>query len=70
LTVKERAMRSRVQPRQEEQLGLFHPPRHRPTWQRLPEEVRERARRLLAQMLREQVARRLGGDAVTEASDE
>jgi hypothetical protein len=63
-------MRSRVQPHQEDQLKLFHPPRRRPTWRRLPEEVRKRATRLLAQMLRERIARRLDGDAITEASDE
>ena len=63
-------MRSRVQQRQEDQLGLFHPPRRRPTWRQLPEEVREYARRLLAQMLRERIARRRAGDAVTETGDE
>jgi hypothetical protein len=63
-------MRSKVQQRQLEQLKLFHPPRRRPTWRRLPEEVRERTRRLLAQMLREKLARRLDGDAVAEVSDE
>jgi hypothetical protein len=63
-------MRSRVQQRQEDQLSLFHPPRRRPTWRRLPEEVRERARKLLAQMLREKMARRRDGDAVSEVSDE
>ena len=63
-------MRSRVQPRQEEQLKLFHPPRRRPTWRRLPEEVRKCVTRLLAQMLRERIARRLDGDAISEASDE
>jgi hypothetical protein len=56
--------------RQGDQLKLFHPSRRRPTWRSLPEEIRERTRRLLAQMLREQVARRLGGDTVMEADDE
>jgi hypothetical protein len=63
-------MRSRVQPRQEDQLKLFHPPRRRPTWRHLPEEVRKRTRRLLAQMLRGRIARRLDGEAVTEVGDE
>jgi hypothetical protein len=63
-------MQRRVQQRQQEQFRLFHPPRRRPTWRRLPEEVRERTRRLLSQMLREKLARRLDGDAVAEVSDE
>ncbi len=63
-------MRSRVQQRQEDQLGLFHPPRRRPTWRHLPEEVRECARRLLAQLLRERIARRRDGDVFTGTGDE
>jgi hypothetical protein len=63
-------MRSRVQQRQQEQLRLFHPPRRRPTWRHLPEEVRARTRRLLAKMLREKIARHVEGDAVAEVSDE
>jgi len=63
-------MPNRVQPRREDQLKLFHPPRHRPPWRSLPEEVRKRARRLLAQMLQERIARGLDGDAGTEVGDE
>jgi len=63
-------MRSRVHARQGDQLKLFHPPRRRPTWRGLPEKVRQRTQRLLAQMLREEVARNLGGDSLMGVGDE
>lgn len=63
-------MRSTVYRFQSDQLQLFHPPRHRPAWQKLPAPVRARSAELLAQMLREGLARRLGGDAEREACDD
>ena len=36
----------------QEQLTLFNPPRIRPTWHKLPSEVRREVIRLLASMLR------------------
>ena len=38
------------------QLKLFHPPQSPPHWQALPAEVRQSAKKLLAQMLRRHAA--------------
>ena len=39
------------------QFKLFHPPQKRPSWQLLPPEVRRKAERLLARLLREHIGR-------------
>ena len=39
------------------QFKLFHPPQKRPSWQLLPPEVRVKAERLLARLLREHIGR-------------
>jgi len=43
--------------RRTDQLGLFEPPRRLPRWEKLPDEARREARRLLARMLREHAMR-------------
>jgi hypothetical protein len=53
-----------------DQLNLFHAARHRPTWRKLPTEVRERSVALLAKLLNEHRARPLGGGAAREVGDE
>lgn len=63
-------MRRAVHRRQNDQLGLFHPPRHSPTWQNLPTQLKEQTVKLLAQMLRQKLVRHVRGDAAREACDE
>ncbi len=52
------------------QLDLFHAPRRAPEWWALPMEVRERARHLLAQMLRMSPVQNDAGETERAASDE
>ncbi len=52
------------------QLELFHPPRETPEWRTLPMEVRERARRLLARMLRMRPVQGGADETGRAASDE
>lgn len=52
------------------QLELFHPPRKGPEWRALPMEVRERARLLLAQMLRMSSVRYDSAETERGARDE
>jgi hypothetical protein len=54
------------------QLPLFHPRPcgNQPDWQTLPTEVREPVVPLLAQMMREHLARRHGQRAAQESGDE
>ena len=63
-------MRRAVHRRQNDQLGLFHPPRRSPTWQSLPTELKERTVELLAQMLRGDLVRPLRGGDAREVCDE
>ena len=53
------------------QFKLFHPPQKRPSWQLLPPpEVRRKAERLLARLLREHIGRVRASGSRKEASDE
>ncbi len=56
--------------RRELQLELFQPPRKAPEWRTLPMEVRERARRLLVQMLRMSLVQGGADETGRAASDE
>jgi hypothetical protein len=49
---------------------LFRPTPQRPTWSTLPPEVRQKATRLLARLLREQQARRGSAAHGKEVGDE
>jgi hypothetical protein len=49
---------------------LFRPTPQRPSWPNLPAEVRQKATRLLARLLREHGGRRRNGAAGKEVSDE
>ena len=63
-------MRGSLVHRPANQLKLFHPPRKTPPWQTLPLEVRQRAIKLLALLLRQNVAERGVADPAQEASNE
>lgn len=52
------------------QLDLFRPASREPDWESLPLEVREQARRLLAQMLRTSSAQDCAGESQRAAGDE
>ena len=52
------------------QFTLFHPPHKAPAWQGLPREIRLKAARLLAQLLREHFGRPHAAIAKKEAGDE
>ncbi len=56
--------------RRELQLDLFQAPRTAPEWRTLPMEVRERARHLLAQMLRMSPVQGGADETGRAASDE
>lgn len=49
---------------------LFHPPRREPEWQSLPAAVRQQAKELLAQLLRQQQRQRLMIPPLQEVDDE
>ena len=49
---------------------LFHPPHSRPPFQTLPQEIQEKAIRLLARLLRLHADQTLGGGEAQEAQDE
>lgn len=52
------------------QSTLFHPPHKSPAWQELPREIRLKAERLLARLLREHFARLRAASSRKEAGDE
>jgi hypothetical protein len=52
------------------QLELFRPPPQTPTWQTLPPEVKRRTAILLARMLHEHLAGRVGANGAEEATNE
>jgi hypothetical protein len=52
------------------QSTLFHPPRKSPAWQELPQEIRLKAARLLARLLREHFGRLDAASTKKEAGDE
>ena len=49
---------------------LFHPPSHRPHFQTLPQDIRERTIRLLARLLRQQADQTLVSGAPREVRHE
>jgi hypothetical protein len=52
------------------QSTLFHPPHKSPPWQGLPREIRLKAARLLARLLREHFGRPNAAGTKKEAGDE
>lgn len=52
------------------QSTLFHPPHKSPAWQELPREIRLKAVKLVARLLREHVARLHAASTGKEAGDE
>jgi hypothetical protein len=63
-------MPRRDQPRHAVQFDLFRPANREPDWWSLPLEVREQARRLLAQMLWTSPVQSGAGETERAASDE
>lgn len=53
-----------------DQLDVFQPLRHRPEYQTLPPEVKQRLVPMLARLLREHLTRPIGGAPDREARDE
>lgn len=52
------------------QLPLFRWPRQQPSWEAMPIEIRQQVERLLARMLRDHAARKLGVAPPREDRDE
>lgn len=52
------------------QLTLFQWPRHQPSWEAMPMEIRQQVERLLARMLREHAAHKHGVAPLREDRDE
>lgn len=52
------------------QLPLFQWPRQQPSWEAMPIEIRQQVERLLARMLRDHAARKLGVAPPREDRDE
>jgi hypothetical protein len=63
-------MRKSLSHRVVAQSTLFHPPHKSPAWQELPREIRMKAGRLLARLLREHFGRLHAASSRKEAGDE